>query len=406
MKRPRNVLLDAISPALTEDQIIEKVYKRSEKISAFRKLSRVARVEILEEEESELFVSTPDYLSVITNAQRMIRRGYKLRPDIAMWPQKTVYGPDEPRPSGKEFCGAYIGPIGTGKSSLGASLEVLYSAYIDHSTRGDTRTRTIQFPVIRIDCPDSASTRDLPQLICRAIATRYRQSFKEELWIPAHGSTWSSLISEAHRLCTTFGVGLIIIDNFERFKKAKSKASLHVLRKLIDKMLEARTRIDVPFLFLGNYTALDLLMADSRSGRRLAHGAVVVSVLPNSSEDEQFNFLLEEMWNGMLLRKNGRLTPTLRQLIFELTGGIPDYMDLLLKGAQIAALNEGLESLNRDHLDDSFETGFLTLRGQIAALKTRDPAALANYSDLYNGYFQETSDAPFFSNGKNKRNIK
>ncbi len=389
-RETENPLIAALGKRPSESEIVSLLTMKPKRIPELRQADRDIRIRRLKEKPIDSISPFPEILDFVDKAHAAIRRGYMSKRDLVEPPQRGLYksgeraidrnSEDVPEP---EHLLALIGPTGMGKSTAGRRFEDSLPKFIDHGLSGDRKARLIQFPVIRLSTPPGTSPSALPAMCCRAIAEHHRNVFGEPLTRAAKSSNATDYVFELSRLSRAFAIGFFALDDVDRLMNASAFTDKSVKRRLIDNVLWLRRTAEVPFSFIGNYPSLDLLGADGRTIRRTAEGGLSYLEIPGSVKDQMFKTIVEAKWASMLLRRAGALTPAMRQTLFDLSGGLPGYLQTLLVESQIAALRDGKESLSVDLVQATFEYDCTTLHGPVAALMSRDESMLRLYPDIY-----------------------
>jgi len=402
--RPRITLAEAVGPppsleavskmlqggpiaAGKRAQLSPEARNRSEYLSGaeMRAESREKRIARLNEDPPSGFAPLDEHTRFIRSAHSLIRRGYRDREDLLHQPQKALMVPSESAlPSDSmEFCLGLIGPTGTGKSSVIRMLKSSLPPYIDHGVLGDRKVRLIQFPVIGITCPAYSSPRDFPSRIIRAIADHHEAVLGERIPLRRLSGTLPELEALCNRLCRTFAVGMILVDDGERLVLQSAGSPPPTRRVVVDNFLRIRRACGAPFAILGNFPVRDLLFADGRSARRFASGWYAELRRPQSHVDTDFRRVVEKKWSSLLVRNQPKPSEDLYKILYRLSAGPPGFVGCLVDKVQLVALENGEEKFSNALIERVFEEDLQPLHGPVFAAQSEDFAARSLYPDVF-----------------------
>lgn len=378
-KRP--TLIEALGARPTFEQIGKHLAKSPTNIGELRKLDAQTRIRELQENDVDSIVPGPEAIEFVDCVHATVRRGYRGKDLLLKAPQKPLYDPGWIKQVDPEDAIALIGPTGMGKSHAAIGAQTSFPKFIDHSAFGDGCVRLIQFPVIVVTTPPGTASADLPDQCCIAIAEHYLNCFGEELKRPKRRPNRRDAEHELAALSTSFAIGIFLLDNFERQLNNAATMTDSRARLLINNALSLRAKTKVPIGFIGNYPIVELLRADGRTIRRVQKGGTIFIDRPKSDKDEMFTMILDKKWSAMLLQRPGLPGP-FKKMMFDLTGGISDYLSTILKFSQIAALRENKEELTAPLIESVYKNDCRLLHGPVEAMRSGDRASIDLYTDL------------------------
>lgn len=348
------------------------------------------RITRLKVDPPSAFAPSTEHIDFVDAAHAAIRRGYLNRESLLQFPQKSLYEATSAflQRDNEDFGIAFVGATGTGKTTAIRAIQASLPRFIDHGQFGNGNVRLVQFPVIRVECPDDAAPKDLPIQIIEAICNHHKEMLGTELPTTRIKETVADLENRCARLCSTFAIGLIVIDNAERLALAARSLLSRSMRRIVNAILRLRSKCAVPFALCGNWSAEQLLDVDVRSGRRFADGgAYFIERMPapktKSARPSDFEMLVRAKWQFLLVRKQPAPTAKMIDALYACTAGVPAFLQALLCKVQIAALSAGLEAFDEALVREVYGRYLRTVRKSVDIAHGGDLAAQAAFPDLF-----------------------
>ncbi|WP_312074682.1 hypothetical protein [Acinetobacter variabilis] len=165
-------------------------------------------------------------------------------------------------------------------------------------------------------------------------------------------------------------------------------------KKMLNFFVTLVNIISLPVVMVGTPKARPIFDADFRSARRaIGFGAVLWEPIKNekNSISPHTQQVVKSEWVGFtdtlwkyqwLTKADLTLSEDIRECWYELSQGIPDIVVKLFVLAQIRAIETGIERITIKLLKTTYEQDMIPIHAMIEALRSRDPARIAQYSDL------------------------
>lgn len=282
--------------------------------------------------------------------------------------QRGDYSVPLPRTAPPCECSALIGVSGGGKTATIIRTLNRYEQVVYHPK---LKEKTWQIPWLRLECPHNGKITQLcSEFFARVderLGTEYAQKYDKV------GLSDTVLVDQVNTIATLHAIGIIIVDELQHIKP---RTDLQI-KEFLNFLVNLVNRSVVPILFVGTMACASLLQTTFRQARR--------SIGPqwlNYSKDEDWEFLMTEMWQYQWTRKPVPLTPAIMTVLFDETQGILDLAIKLFIFAQQHAIMIGKEQLSTGLLKHVAKERFSMVRPMLDALRSGIPARIAKYDDL------------------------
>ena len=270
-------------------------------------------------------------------------------------------------------CGLF-GPTGSGKTSLLVALMWDWQVVICHTSYGGRPIHLKQIPVIRIQVPHDATLRTLCLMFFEEVDRALGQSLYA---VQANNRTTIGFMSMlVFQVCTAISLGLLIVDDFQNLRAARS-ANVEVVLNLFSLLMEIA---GVPLVVVGTPAAGELIKENSRNIRKLTSGGFTHLEMmgPKSLELAAF----QDFYAPYQYTKHPvPLTDELRKAWNTAGAGNPAFLSLAFILAQRRAIG-GNETLIAEHFHKSLQHDMALLRPAIEALNSGKLADLQQFEDL------------------------
>ena len=277
-----------------------------------------------------------------------------------------------------------IGISGIGKSQTVERILKLYPQIIFHSRYKNKNFTHIQLVWLKLDCPFDGSIKGLCYSFFLSIDNLLGTTYFDKYARTARST--DEMLPHMARVAANHFIGVLVIDEIQRLSKAKSGGA----EKMLDFFIQLVNTIGVPIVLVGTYKALPILNgALSQMRRGAGQGDLVWDRM---KFDEQWELLVEDLWEFQYFRKPCRLKDNLNlsKALYEESQGITDLAIKLYMFSQELAISSGEEKLSTSIIRSAAKTKFSLLQPVLNALKNKDKAALAKFEDAYPTYLQQS----------------
>jgi hypothetical protein len=373
-----NPLISALPPIRTDDQWIAQLLSLPHVTDADRAESshlRCYRVSRLK----RVFIPDSATVKLARRVDVLIRTGLESRnprtPDRAESIQRAYErgqsGHLEPIDYSEEApIASYslVGVSGMGKSTGMAKVVAAFPKYIFHE---DLHLHQVVW--LKVETPKDGSVRELAMNILRA--------FDEVLGtnhvgtIPKHPPV-NLVLGKVASLAATHCLGILVIDEIQNISIKRSGGREEVLNWVQELVNELR----LPVILMGTPKARNLFDLQIRHARRA--GTAGSDFWAPLELDSEFDLLLGQLWDALVLREVGPLTDEMRTAVHECTQGIKGFMADMLLVTQLHALRTEKETITPAMFRQVADTEFAHVKRFIAALRSKDPRRLARYEDI------------------------
>lgn len=267
-----------------------------------------------------------------------------------------------------------LGVSNGGKTTAIKRILKLYPQVIYHTEVDEPKSWFQQLVWLNIECSHDGTMKGLCynffQEVDRVLGTNYYSVYSKS----RNSNTKEMLIQEMKNVSNKHRLGLLAIDEIQ-FLKAAPKNSLTLLNFFVHTM----NTIGLPIVFIGNYDAYAILFGDlKQTGRSVGTGLIEFTNL----EGDKFDYFLNTIWKYQWTQKECELTDEIRNVIFELTAGIPGIILKLYIEAQREAILSGKEEITPSLLKNIFNKRFQPLSEFTHALLSDEQNDYADYEDI------------------------
>lgn len=267
-----------------------------------------------------------------------------------------------------------IGVSGMGKTTTINRILSNIPQVIAHSKYKDKRLSMYQLAWLKLECPYDGSIKalclDFFGKVDGLLGTNY---FKKYCTSRLSANAMLPIISQISRNCS---LGMLIIDEIQHLNLAKSGGS----EKMLNYFVTLVNTIGLPVVLIGTPKGMGVLQSEFRLSRRnSAQGAMFWDIL---GKDDNFDLLLEGVWEYQWTKKESLLTQELKDIIYEESQGIIDISIKLYAMAQIRAISSGKEEITVPLIKQVADENLKLVKPMIDALKSGNISKIAKYEDV------------------------
>ncbi|UYM14928.1 ATP-binding protein [Endozoicomonas euniceicola] len=379
-----NPLIEALPKCLDQAEIIKECIKAPLFKEEEKKHEDVER-EIYSERLDSCTIPNHNYYRTYKKIYKLLLKSYVNKSPISPESKQLLYsvasdGKNAPSPeivkqtTSKTFF--LTGLSGMGKSwMIEIILDKLFQQVITHESYNDEKLNITQIVYLKFNCPSDASRRALCNNFFSAIDDLLGTNFYEEnnnKNIPIE-----TLEKNIKKLCLTYHIGLIVIDELQNLSIAKAGGA-QIAMQFFESIVN---ELHVSLAFVGTYDCFYLYTDKFRTARRMSTEGIIDLEQPQE-DDETWNQLLEKLWKFQWVQNPGELTSDIRHTAYELTQGITVCTVMLLKHANAYAIENGEETITAETLTTVYNEEFKLLMPALDALRSNNPEKVANYDDL------------------------
>lgn len=266
-----------------------------------------------------------------------------------------------------------IGVSGIGKTTSIDRVLSLYPQVIKHTEYKGTPLNLLQISWLKIDCPYDGSVKALCinffAKVDSLLGTNYSMKFT------SGQNTTATMLPRMAQVCTLHGIGTLVIDEVQHLStRGGSEQLLNFFTTLVNV-------IGIPVIMIGTMKALGSLQRQFRQARRGSGQGDMV--LDRMTKDDNWDILIEGLWDYQWTKNPTPLTDELKDVIYEESQGIVDIAVKLYVMAQITAMTSTKKELITPALIRKVAKDNLKLvKPMLDALKTGNVDKISLYEDI------------------------
>jgi len=377
-----NPLIEALPPVFDDKMLIQILSNITYPPDNILSMSDTEKMELVDRVQS-IIVPTSNYTAMYKSMRQMLLNGYAQRnpltPKVTEWCYDLITtkgGFENISPStgnSMTFCGM----SGMGKSTLSDRvLNCCFPQVILHPEHPEIVNPQIVW--LKFDMPSDASRSGLCMTFFSAI---------DELLAPINSIKAAPPFAEQYRsskiermqegiktICTTYNIGIIIIDEFQNLNVAKAGGE-KVILQFFDYI---SNKVKVPIVKIGTPASIKLFSKEFRTARRSANsGFCELGPLNEASQD--WEFISKVLWQYQLVNHPQPYSEEIGVALYKFSGGIIACLGQLVKLANIEAIKAGSESITVKLLRGVYHKHFGLMKDALDALKINDKK---EYEDL------------------------
>ena len=245
--------------------------------------------------------------------------------------------------STQSFSGAILGVPGIGKTStIKRSLSLIPQVIIHNNYRGAYIYQK-QITYLFVECPSDCSVKTLAANIIASIDQAIGSTYFEEMVTNKRLSSASALAMKVKIACLNHRVGLLVIDEIQNTILTATKN--HQIKPLIKFLVELTNETCISICFTGTLEAEDLFQSQEHLMRR-TRGFRLLPLKPNVT---YYNFI-SALWNYQWTLNKSEINEKIVNIIYDYSGGIPDYIIKIFIQSQIQSILEGKEKITIENI--------------------------------------------------------
>ena len=317
---------------------------------------------------------------------RAIRQGYiSKNPATSQYASKLAQGAAAIEDSSPDWHNAYIphstssgftiiGLSGVGKTTAIERVLSLYPQLIRHTQYNSEPLFLTQMAWAKIDCPFDGSLKGLCSnffaYVDKVLGTDYSRKFT------INRMTVYSALPIMAQIATTYCLGLLVIDEIQHLRQAKSGGKENMLNFFVTLV----NTVGVPVVLIGTSKALPILQSEFRQARRgSGQGDLIWERMQN---DISWEIMIRAMWKNQWTRKRTQLTDELKNMLYEESQGIIDIAVKLYAFAQAKVIGDGTEEVTVAAIREVAAVKLKLLKNYLDAIRSGDVKKMAQYEDI------------------------
>lgn len=372
-----NPLIEALPPVLSQDEAFDQLCYYPDYDESERDLPVHIRFHSISN-LTQFFQPVYQHLDLEKRFSRLLRLGYVGRnpntPEFN-WQLNTAHElMNEQKSEFKLQTTAssftLMGFSGIGKTTAIERILSLYPQLILHKSP----LNMIQIVWLKLNCPHDGSLKSLCMdffiKIDRLLDTNYFERFG------SRRNSISSMVTRMGQIARVHCIGALVIDEIQHLMTAKSVNS----QKMMNFFVTLVNEIGVPVMMIGTMKAKQILQSDFRQARRgSGQGDMVWEQM---RKDEDWDFLIESMWEYQWIQNKVELTSELNETLYEESQGIIDIAVKLFALSQGRAMNAGVETITPKVIRKVARDDLKLIQPMLNALRKGSEKELAMYEDI------------------------
>lgn len=387
-----NPFIEALPPIYSKDEVVDKLIVYPNYNSKERMLDSHLRVHMVQR-LFQCFQPLQVHLDLESRISRVIRQGYlarnPFRPEYAASLQdgyRMIQNLNLDLCSNKRFRTTaagftIIGVSGMGKTTAVNRILATMPQIIVHSEYRGVKFSMCQLVWLKVDCPYDGSIKGLCMEFFSKVDSLLGTDYYKKHVTGRH--TVDSMLSIMSQVARHTGLGMLVIDEIQHLKQAKSGGS----EKMMNFFVTMVNTISVPVVLIGTTKAMSVLQSEFRQARRgSGQGDMVWERL---QKDSNWDLLMGALWDYQWTKKEVSFTPEISDVMYEESQGIIDIAVKLYAMAQIRAIYSGIEEVNPDLIRQVARENLKLVQPMLEALKSGDMRRISQFEDISTVDFEE-----------------
>ncbi|KMY33742.1 Tn7 transposition protein C [Lysinibacillus xylanilyticus] len=263
-----------------------------------------------------------------------------------------------------------MGFSGIGKTTAIERVLSLYPQLIIHKHP----LNITQVVWLKLNCPHDGSLKSL----CMDFFLKMDQLL-ETNYLEKYGSkrnSISTMVTRMGQVARLHCVGALIIDEIQHLLASRENNS----EKMMNFFVTLVNEIGVPVMMIGTMRAKSVLQKDFRQARRgSGQGDMVWQQM---KKDDDWDLLIESIWDYQWIQNKVVLTEELNQTIYEESQGIVDIAVKLFALSQGRAIETGQETITSALIRKVAKDDLKLVQPMLKALKDGRLSELEKYEDI------------------------
>lgn len=378
-----NPFIEALPPILSQEDVIERLSVYPSYDEKEREYDTKRRIH-LTQRLYQYFQPLSLHFDLEDRFSRTIRQGYLSRNPLSKDyasslknGSKVVKNPSlgfnntDFRSTASGF--TIMGVSGIGKTTSIDRVLSLYPQVILHSDYNGVDLNLLQISWLKLDCPYDGSVKALCinffAKVDSLLGTQYSMKFT------SGQNTTATMLPRMAQVCTLHGIGVLVLDEIQHLStRGGSEQLLNFFTTLVNV-------IGIPVIMIGTMKALGALQGQFRQARRGSGQGDMV--LDRMEKDDNWDILIEGMWEYQWTKTPTELTEELKDVLYEESQGITDIAIKLYIMAQIQAMTSTKkEIITPAMIKQVAKSNFKLVKPMLDALKSGNLEKLAKYEDI------------------------
>jgi hypothetical protein len=316
----------------------------------------------------------------------IIREGYEKRNPMSADTMRHLYslatkGASNHSSSASTF--SVVGLSGMGKTTALQAILNSYPQKIVHNRYEGREFLHTQIVWLHMQCPFDGSLSGLCLEFFAALDKalndpgRHASRFRSKAGI-------QEMIQTMKQLAATYFVGVLVIDELQHLKRAKTGGKDNMLNFFVNLI----NSIGIPVVFVGTNSMVTLFEDVLRNARRACGQGLYDFERPADASDDDWKLLLNAVWPYQWVKNPAPLTDTLCETLYDLTQGVTDFLAKFMILGQHYAIRSNIETLNEHVFQHVAKTKLKLLEPAIAALRSGEIKLMSRFDDLLPVDFQ------------------
>jgi hypothetical protein len=383
-----NAFIEALPPIFDEDDIIDRFTVLPTITDADRDKAQNLRYHIIK--RGKIFIQPlPIHIVLERRLSILIRRGYLGRnpsdkyyleslrilntlDDTAIKENELQNELSNIRSTAETI--SIIGISGIGKTTAIERLLLMYPQVIKHFKYKEQNFTRTQIVWLKIDCPYDGSLSTLCKSFFKAIddilGTRYLEKFGYS------NRVTSTMLINMTKLAWKYGIGVLVIDEIQHLLNTKND-----IEEMLNFIVTLTNTVGIPTVLIGTSKAQKVFNGNFRQARRAAsEGCIMWDRMKKDSEE--WNFLLESIWEFQGLKIIAKLTDKIKDAFYDECQGITAVAVNLFLLAQERALQDSKEELDVKIIRETAKKDLHMIQPMIKALRNNNVSDIMKYEDI------------------------
>ncbi|UZW12830.1 ATP-binding protein [Clostridium pasteurianum] len=377
-----NPFIEALPPIFDKREVINKIAYYPQFDVREREYESHLRLHLIQKLFT-YFQPLPAHLDLESRISRILRMGYAMRNPLTpkyvrelnngyrdlLNEKITLNNENNYVTTSSGF--SLIGVSGMGKSTILSKILSTMPQVISHSNYKGNPFCMSQLTYLKLDCPFDGSLKALCleyfSCVDRILSTNY---FEKYSMARLSANAMLPIINQISR---HIGLGVLVVDEIQNLSLAKSGGPEKMLNYFCSLI-----NLSIPIILVGTPKAMPILQGEFRQARR-GQGDFVWDRL---KKDEQWNLLIEGLWDYQWVKKPQQLTEEINNVIYDESQGIIDIAVKLFFMAQVRAVSSRKETITSALIRKVAEENLKLVRPMLQSLKNGSIKSMSAYNDI------------------------
>lgn len=362
-----NPLIEALPPILSPEEAYEKLsyyppYDVNEaSLPTHIRYHAIPRI-------NKFFQPVMAHLDLEQRFSRLLRHGYVSRNPRLPEYNRALNGSQDIRSTASSM--TLMGFSGIGKTTAIERILSLYPQVILH----EYPLNLMQVVWLKLNCPHDGSLKslclDFFLKMDQLLGTNYYEKFG------SRRNSISSMVTRMGQIARLHCIGAVIIDEIQHLLATRDNNS----EKMMNFFVTLINEVGVPVILIGTMRSKAVLQQDFRQARRgSGQGDMVWQQM---KKDDDWDLLIESLWEYQWIQKRTSLTEELNQTLYEESQGIVDIAVKLFALAQGRAIETGAEIITPAAIKQVAKDDLKLVQPMLKALRDGRTSELEKYADI------------------------